>query len=62
VNNELKCIWKKAAMTQCLVLFRHVPGETEENHKKYEVRRVDLRLTFELGIFGTRTTNPYTSI
>jgi hypothetical protein len=31
--NELERIWVEVAMAQFKVLFQHLPGRTEENHK-----------------------------
>jgi hypothetical protein len=34
VNNELERMWKEAVMAKFKVLSQHLPGRTEENHKK----------------------------
>jgi hypothetical protein len=33
VNDESERVWKEAVVGQFEVLFRHLPGGTEENHK-----------------------------
>jgi hypothetical protein len=34
VNNDLKRLWKEAAISQLKVLSWHLPGVAEENHEK----------------------------
>jgi hypothetical protein len=34
INNELERMWKEAIVAKFKVLSRHLPGGTEENHKK----------------------------
>jgi hypothetical protein len=34
VNYKLEWMWKEAVLAQFKVLLRHLPGGTEENHKK----------------------------
>jgi hypothetical protein len=36
MNNELKRIWKEVIMASFEVLFQHLPGGTEKNHKKLQ--------------------------
>jgi hypothetical protein len=35
MNNELERIWKEVVMAWFKVLFKHLPGETEENHDSW---------------------------
>jgi hypothetical protein len=37
---ELERMWKDAIIEYCAILFQHLPGVTEENHKETLVRTV----------------------
>jgi hypothetical protein len=45
MNNELERIWKEAVMSYLKVLSDHLPGGTEETHKRASVRTVILGVT-----------------
>jgi hypothetical protein len=34
VNNEVEAMWKEAVVAEVEVLFKHLPGGTEEHHDK----------------------------
>jgi hypothetical protein len=42
MNNKLEKIWKEAVIVQFIVLSQHLPGGTEEKHKKNSVRIASL--------------------
>lgn len=43
-NYELRTTWREAVVSYVNVLFKHLPGKTEENHKISSVRTAGLQV------------------
>jgi hypothetical protein len=56
-NNELKSVWKEAVVSWFGVLYRSLPGETDENHKTRGSGYTVSRSRFEPGISHMQVRN-----